>query len=248
MPKPRSLQPERENNLTFFDHLEELRKRILIILFFFGATWLLLFAFFNQFSLFQLFTAPLLRIKQNLFFQNLLEPFMVRMKISFVIGLILNIPVILFHLLKFIFPALRREEKNVLLSLMFLIVLLFFTGVFFAYKVMLPYSISFLIRFAGRDIKPLINLKEYINLYLGIMIATGMAFLFPVLILFLNRLKLVTYHILWKRLPEAVIVILVMAAVLTPPDVFSQILLTIPLFLLYFLSIGLAYLFRVPKA
>jgi sec-independent protein translocase protein TatC len=245
MQKSNRARAERTDNLTFFDHLEELRRRILFLLASVLVTSCFFFFLFNDLNLFRLFTAPLSRIHQKLYFQNLVDPFMARLKISLVLAVILNIPLLIYHALRFIFPALKQRERKTLLALLSSIVLLFFAGVFFADRVLLPYSIAFLIRFAGQELNPIIGLREYINLYIGLMIANGLIFLFPVLILFLSRMKLVTYQYLLRHIPEALVIILIVAAIITPTtDMVSQIILTIPLFLLYLISIGLAWLSR----
>lgn len=232
------------DNLPFIEHLEELRRRVLLLLLSCLITACFLFGFFNQLGIFRIFTAPLSRINQKLYFQNLAEPLMVRVKISLVLSVILNLPLFLYHLLRFIFPALKRKEKKTVLGLLVSIIFLFFTGVFFADRILLPYSVSFLIRFAGKSINPIISLREYINLYLGLMVANGLIFLFPVLIFFLSRMKLVSHGFLIRHTGEAVLVILTVAAVLTPPDVVSQIFLAVPLLFLYLISAGLAWLNR----
>ncbi len=233
------------DRFSFVEHLEELRMRILKILFSVLILTLLIFSFFNQLKVDQFFIRPLKQIQQKLYFYNLLEPLLIRFKISFILGIIVSFPYVIFQTLQFIFPALKEKEKKVIILLLFFILFLFFSGVYFAYRIILPSAVYFLMKWAPPSITPILGLKEYINLYLGIILASGISFLFPVVILILAKVNLIHYKFLWKHVPEALIIILIVAAIITPsPDMVSQIFLTIPLFLLYLLSIGLAYFFR----
>ncbi len=241
--------PKREKvpvnkNPSFFDHLEELRKRILIILLSVFLSSFIIFFFFNKINIYNLFLNPLYSIQQKIYYYNLLEPFLTRVKISFILGIIINIPLLVFQITRFSFPGFKKQEKKMFFILISLIFILFTSGVIFSYKILLPNSINFLIKFAPVNIKPVLRLKEYIGLYLGITIASGLTFLFPILISFLTMVKLINYKFLLKHIPESIIIILIISALITPPDIFSQILLSLPLFLLYLISILFSFFLK----
>lgn len=245
MPKREKQSGKESKPLTFFDHLEELRQRIITVILILLTSSILIFLFFNHLSLYKYFLNPLNTINQKLYYHTLTEPFMVRVKISILMALILTSPAIIFHIIRFTFPALKTKEKKTIIILLCLIFLLFSSGVFFSYKVLIPQSIQFLEQFAPDEIPPLLHFKEYINLFFSITFASGLIFLFPILILFLTKIGIIDHKFLIKHLGESIIVILVISALITPPDYFSQILLSLPLFLLYLISLILSYILNI---
>ncbi|MBU1076510.1 MAG: twin-arginine translocase subunit TatC [Spirochaetes bacterium] len=244
MPARRKLPEKKSKSFSFFDHLEELRKRILFIVFSTILTSLVIFTLFNDLKIYDFFLKPLFSLNQKIYYYNLIEPFIVRVKISFILAALINTPVIIFQIVQFSFPALKHKEKNIFIILLFLITLFFSSGVLFSYKVLLPNSINFLIKFAPDTIKPVLRLKEYIELYLSLTFASGLIFLFPILISFLTKMGVVDYRFLIKHMRESIVGILIISAIITPPDVFSQLLLSLPLFILYLISLLFSFLIR----
>ncbi len=244
MPVKRKRPENESKQFSFFDHLDELRKKFLIIILFTFLTSLIIFFLFNKINIYNFFLKPLFTCGQKIYYYNLMEPLFVRVKISLIIGFIINMPLIIFQIMQFSFPALKEKEKNIFIIVLLLIIILFSCGVLFSYKILLPNSINFLTKFAPKTINPVLRLKEYISLYLSLTIASGLAFLTPILISFLTKLGLVDYKFLIKHIPESIIVILILSSIITPPDWVSQILLSVPLFLLYLISILFSYIIK----
>jgi sec-independent protein translocase protein TatC len=167
--------------------------------------------------------------------------FTAHIKISLIAGLILAFPYIFYEIWKFIKPALYLKELKKARGAVLFISILFFVGVLFGYFVICPMSINFLINYQVSDLAVNnIQLMSYISLVASICLASGIMFELPAIVLFLTNLGLLTPEFLKKYRRHSIIVILIVAAIITPPDVFSQILVTIPLLALYELSIGLS--------
>ncbi|HEY0046725.1 MAG TPA: twin-arginine translocase subunit TatC [Flavobacterium sp.] len=156
-------------------------------------------------------------------------------------GFILAFPYILYQLWNFIAPALYDKEKNNARSFIGIASVLFFLGVLFGYFVIVPMSVNFFATFSVSDvIKNEFNLQSYISMIKTSVIATGLFFELPVIIFFLAKLGLVTPEFLRKYRKYAIVIILIVAAIVTPPDVVSQIIVSIPMMIIYEASIYIA--------
>lgn len=164
--------------------------------------------------------------------------FMAHIKISIVCGFIIGFPYIVYEFWKFISPALYPKERKHARSAVLAISLLFFLGVMFGYFLIAPLSVNFLITYKTSDIVENIpQLSSYVSLVSSISFSGGVVFELPAIIYFLSKVGLVTPEFLKKYRRHAIIVLLIVAAIITPPDVFSQILVCIPLVILYEVSI-----------
>ena len=163
--------------------------------------------------------------------------FFVALKVSFFAGLLGALPFILYQLWLFIAPGLYNNEKKMVLPFVIGGSVMFLVGVMFAYYVVTPFGFQFLITFGSFLYTPLINIEDYVGFFTKIMMGFGIAFELPVFAYFLALLGLVTDRTLKDFFKYAVIIIFVVAALLTPPDVLTQLLMAIPLVLLYGLSI-----------
>jgi len=167
--------------------------------------------------------------------------FTAHIKISLIGGLVLSFPYIFYEFWKFIRPALYDNEQNVARGAVLALSSLFFIGVMFGYFIICPLSINFLNNY---QVSPLalnnIQLMSYVSLVASICLASGIIFELPVVVFFLSRIGLLTPEFLKKYRKHAIIVVLIIAAIITPPDVFSQTLVAIPLVLLYEISIGIS--------
>lgn len=165
---------------------------------------------------------------------NMAGQFSTHIKISLFAGFILAFPYIIFEFWRFISPALFPKEKKHARGAIFFISLLFNLGVLFGYFIIIPLSVHFLGNYAvSAQVTNQINLISYISTISSITLATGLVFELPVLILFLTRIGLVTPEFLRKYRKHALIVVLIISAIITPPDLFSQILVAFPLMILY---------------
>jgi len=163
--------------------------------------------------------------------------FFVAIKVSFFAGLLGALPFILYQLWLFIAPGLYNNEKKMVLPFVVGGSVMFFIGVMFAYYVVTPFGFQFLITFGSFLYTPLINIEDYVGFFTKILMGFGMAFELPVFAYFLALLGLVTDKTLIDFFRYAILIIFVVAALLTPPDVLTQLLMALPLIVLYGASI-----------
>jgi len=165
--------------------------------------------------------------------------FTTHIKISIIAGLIVASPYVFYEFWKFVRPALYTKERKAARGAVLAVSLLFFTGVMFGYLVICPLTINFLMNYRVSDMaQNNIKLMSYVSTVTGIGMATGVVFELPAVMYFLTRIGLVTPDFLKKYRKHAIVVVLILAAIITPsPDVFSQLLVAVPLFFLYEISI-----------
>lgn len=172
---------------------------------------------------------------------NMAGQFLAHIKISLISGIIVSFPYIIYEFWKFISPALYQKEKKHARGAVFAISLLFILGVGFGYFIISPLSINFLYNYTLSDqIDNQIRLMSYISIVASISLASGILFELPAIIYFLSKTGLVTPKFLKKYRRHALVIMLVMSAIITPPDIFSQILVCIPLVILYEISIRIS--------
>lgn len=236
---------------TFWDHLEELRKSIFRVLVFFICVAVALF-FCKDFLFDRLILAPsepdffLYRLIGLDFSMSLVNlevsaQFMIHMKVTFICALILSVPYLIYEIWRFIVPALYENEKKAVRWAFGLASFLFYIGLAVAYCVIFPFMLNF---FAGYQVSPDIpntfSLSSYISMITSTMLAFGLVFEFPAIIAALSSLGVVTRETLKEYRRHAVCIILVLAAVITPSgDPFTLMVVSVPLYLLYELSIVL---------
>jgi len=163
--------------------------------------------------------------------------FFVALKVAFFAGLMLALPVVLSQIWMFIAPGLYANEKKMILPFVFGGTLMFAVGVSFAYYVVTPFGFDFLITFGSFKFTPLINIEDYVGFFTKIMFGFGLAFELPVFAYFLGLLGLVDDRQMKSFFKYAVIIIFIVAALLTPPDILTQLLMAGPLIILYGISI-----------
>lgn len=202
-----------EKRLTVLEHLDELRQRLVVsvIALLIGSA-----AAFN-------FTPALLRLARNhiipgqrLYTSSVLEPFMVRFKLAFLLGFVIASPVIFYQILAFLTPALKRQEKKVLFPMVFFLVILFTAGAALGYYFVLPLGAKWLMNQGQGMVKPIINISNFINFVLLFIIGFGVAFETPLVLAILMRLGVVSRQALRKNWRFAYITILTIAAIATP--------------------------------
>lgn len=170
------------------------------------------------------------------------EAFMVRMKISLVLGLMAAFPFILFRVWSFVAPALFWGERRKVYPFMIVSSLLFYVGVLFCYVILIPIVIDFLLGFATDRLNPMISVSMYFAFVARMCFTFGIVFQLPVLIFLLSILGIVTPQFLLRQWRYAVLVIFVASAILTPPDPASQVLMALPIIVLYIGSVMVAFL------
>ena len=216
-------------------HLVELRKRLatsvaVVIVFAFVA-----FGFHSYIIDFA--KAPLMGVVQGDPFIGGIGIFFTALKISIFTGFIFSLPVVFWQLWLFIAPGLYDNEKKYVIPFVTISTLMFLLGVAFAYWIVIPLGFQFLWAFSGNLVNFLQTLDEYIGIFTKILFGFGVAFELPVILFFLGVLGLITDKALKDFFGYAVLIIFVVAAILTPPDVITQLLMAAPLILLYSISI-----------
>ena len=224
-----------DDKLPFTDHLDELRHRLIISLVGVGLGFAVSYGFSQQLLL--LLQRPM---PTRLVFIAPTEAFFVNLKVAFYAGLFLSVPLLLFQVWKFVAPGLYEHERRYSFPFLIISTILFLLGAIFAYAVILPIALHFLIAQGGELWQPNITLSNYLSFCMRLILAAGLVFEFPVLMYFLAKVGVVTPEFLVKNRKYAVLLAFVIAAILTPPDVFSQVLLAVPLFLLFEVSIFVA--------
>jgi sec-independent protein translocase protein TatC len=224
-----------DDKLPFTDHLDELRHRLIISVVGIGIGFAISYAFSQQILF--LLQRPM---PTRLVFIAPTEAFFVNLKVAFYAGLFLSVPLLLFQVWKFVAPGLYEHERRYSYPFLLISTALFLVGSIFAYVVLLPITLHFLIAQGGELWKPNITLSNYLSFCMRLILAAGLVFEFPVLMYFLAKVGVVTPEFLVKNRKYAVLAAFIISAVLTPPDVFSQILLAVPLFLLFEASIFVA--------
>lgn len=223
------MNKHRKDIMTVMEHLGELRLRMMIcIVAFVVAT---IFCFTQVDYIRYLLVSPGGGLK--LFFFSPPEAFMANMRLAAIAGLVLVIPVLIYELLAFIFPGLYRHEKKFLLGLTGGAVTLFIIGTLFAYFVVVRLIIHFFIQFETDRLTPLFSITDYISFIVNLIFVCGLFFQLPLVMWILGKLDLITAEVLKRNRKYALLIILIVATILTPPDVISQLLLAIPLQALY---------------
>ena len=221
-----------KNEGDFTDHLEELRGRMLIVLSFFLAAFLFLFFFSGK--LVGFLQAPLEGLGLSLYYFKPYEKFMTYMRIAFWGGVVLSLPLCILQASFFVYPALRKNEVRFFLFAILAAPLLFAAGSAFAYRAIAPLAFRFFLSFSpGDNVLPFWGFGEYTSFLFTLMVAAGLVFLLPLLLLILVGTGLVSTRTLSRLRPWIIMAIALAAALLTPPDVVSQILLGVPLYLLF---------------
>ncbi len=233
--------------MTFFEHLSELRKRIINSLYAIGIG-----AFIGVYispKVIRFINEPMLKaLKQagfesKLYYNHPAGALNLVITLGVYIGLVLASPWVLYQLWLFVAPALYKHERSAVTGFLFSTVFLFLSGIAFGYFVTLPYVLKFLVGFQqfGGSVAPLLSINEYFDLILMILLGLGLVFELPILIFFLSLFGIVTPQFLWKNFRYAILVIAVVAAIITPtPDAQTMLIFMLPMVLLYFVGIGVS--------
>ncbi|RPJ04365.1 MAG: twin-arginine translocase subunit TatC [Deltaproteobacteria bacterium] len=233
-----------EKKLPLTSHLQELRKRLVLSFIAIGVGFILCYAFSD--TLFAVIAKPLIKVMPTggtLVFTSVAEAFFTYMKVGFIGGLILVSPFVLYQVWAFVAPGLYQHERRYVIPFVLGGSFFFALGIFFAYSVALPYGFKFLLGFSTDFIKPFPSMKEYLSFTMKFLLAFGLVFEFPVVLVLLARIGVIDSKTLSRHRKYAILLIFVFAAVMTPPDLISQVLMALPLMALYELSILLSKVF-----
>jgi sec-independent protein translocase protein TatC len=242
-------ESEEGGQMTFFEHLVELRKRLINALIAVGIG-----AFIGVYVakyVIDFITRPILRafaiahLESKLIYTHPAGVFNLILSLGIYIGLVLASPVVLYQIWLFVAPALYKHERSAIAGFLFSTVFLFIGGIAFGYFVTLPYVLNFLMSFQSSslpNITPMITVNEYFDLTLMILLGFGLVFELPVLMFFLSLFGIVTPQFLWKNVRYAVAIIAVVAAIITPtPDAMTMLIFMAPMLGLYFVGMGVSW-------
>ena len=240
---------DEQEKIPFTAHLEELRKRLIVCFIAVGVGFVLSYGFKEK--LFQILTRPLISVMQTgdkLIFTGLPEAFFTYLKVALLSGIILSTPVIFYQFWIFVAPGLYEKEKRHMIPIVFLSTFFFVGGSFFGYFIVFPYGFKFFLGFASEIIRPLPSMREYLSFASKLLLAFGLVFELPLIITFLAKLGMVSVSFLKKNRKYALLLFFVGAAILTPPDVVTQVMMALPLIVLYEISIIGARIFGKKKS
>jgi len=244
---------EEELRMSFWIHLTELRKRIVYSVIAIGIGFVACFNFSEDIlgvlllpmnsTMTFLASFPFLHFEpnkttQDLYFTTLIEPIMSHLKIGFIAGIMLMVPVILYQVWMFISPGLLARERKYVSQFVFFATLFFYIGVLFCFFLLLPFAVQFLATYKTEHLKPIIKLADYIDFTLKFMLAAGAVFELPLLMIILGRMGIISPDILTKFRKYAFLVSFIIGALVTPtPDVFNMTLMSLPIYVLYEIGI-----------
>ena len=222
--------------MTLAAHFRELKSRIIYSALFFLAT--LIMGFFAAPYMHSIMTAPLLSSVDHaeLIYTGLSDGLAIQFRLAGLFAVLTSMPFVLFQVFKYVAPALKRTEKRLIIPLMILSPVLFVMGASFAYFLLLPLMFEFMAGLANPEIRLLPDMKNYLKFSIDILRAFGIAFQLPLFLVLLNRTGVVSRQWLMKSSRYMIVGIFVLAAVLTPPDLLSLVLLALPLLVLFFAS------------
>jgi len=235
------------SKMPLFQHLEELRTRLLICCLAVGIGFVVSYFFSSR--IFEILMMPWIRAMPagqpaKLIYTAPHEAFFVYMKVSFIAGTILGAPVILWQIWKFVAPGLYENEKRYMLPVILFSSFCFISGVLFGYFVVIPVAFRFFASFSSEYITPMLRTTEYLSFANKMLLSFGIAFEMPVFAFFLAKMGVLSADFLKRKRKWAIVLIFIAAAVLTPsPDVVSQLLMALPLLVLYEGSVWIVYFF-----
>ena len=231
---------DQEERSPFTEHLGELRDRLIHSFIAVGVGFVA--AYFFKEQLFDILTAPLVTAmaksgNAKLIFTGLPEAFFTYLKVALLAGIILATPVLFYEFWMFVSPGLYREEKKYILPIIILSLIFFIAGASFGYFIVFPYGFQFFLGFTTETIQAMPSMKEYLSFASKMLLAFGFVFELPLVLTFLSRMGLVTPAFLKKNRKYALLLFFVGAALITPPDVVTQVMMAMPLILLYEIGI-----------
>ena len=244
---------EEEMKMSFWGHLTELRKRIVYSVIAIGIGFIACFSYSEEIlgflllplnsamtfhAAFPFFHFEPNKTNQDLYFTTLTEPIMSHLKIGFIAGIMVMVPVILYQVWKFISPGLLPRERKYAGQFVFFATVSFFAGVLFCFFLLLPFAVQFLITYKTEHLKAIIKLSDYIDFTLKFMLGAGAVFELPLVMIILGRMGILSADVLSRFRKYAFLVSFIIGGIVTPtPDVFNMTLMSLPIYFLYELGI-----------
>ncbi len=232
--------------MGFLDHLEELRRRIIWSVLSVAAGFSVCYWWHDQ--IFTWMQKPIVfalknhNLPVNLVYTNPTDPFNMYLKVSLIVGVFVASPFVLYQVWAFIAPGLYKSERRYVGPFMISTVGLFMAGGYFAYKLVYPAALDFLIDYS-KQFTPMITINEYTSLFMTIVLGLGVIFEMPILVFFLALFGIVSPGWMWRNLRYSILVIFIIAAIITPTtDIMNMCIFAAPMVVLYLASIGVAYM------
>ena len=226
-------------------HIADLRKRLVISCLTIGVMFFVCFSFYEPILTWMMVPVEAVLPKNSqMVAVEIQETFFTALKVAFFAGFIISLPVIFWQLWLFLAPGLYDHEKKLVIPFVFFATLMFLMGSSFAYYVVVPVGFEFLVNFGSAVVTKLPSIGKYVGFFTKLLIGFGIAFELPVITFFLAKIGLVDDRMLKDFFRYAIILIFIVSALLTPPDVVSQLLMAGPLTLLYGVSIYIAKVFN----
>ena len=219
--------------LTLVEHLGELRKRIMIMAIATIIGALLSFRYIDLIIDYMIKPAG----KLEFIYLSPPELFMAQVKIAIVCGMVITSPINFMQIWLFVKPGLKKDERKYLLFALYMGIVFFLLGAVFAYFTIIPITIDFFTQMSGEKISPLFSFESYLSFVSSLLLSFGLVFELPMIVVLLTQLNLVSSKTFKKHRKIVILGIFVVAAILTPPDVVSQILMALPMVVLYEFSI-----------
>ena len=235
-----------EDRLTLVEHLDELRTRIVVCLVAFGVA--LGLCFWQNHLLLEIASGPLPSSHDKLITFGVAEPFTITLTVAVYGALILSLPVLIYQLYAYVLPAFSQSERRVVTPILVLAPLLFLAGVAFAYFVVMPPAVKFLLDFNNSQFNVQVRARDYYSFFSTTMLAGGVVFELPLAIVAVTRLGIVSVEQLSANRRYAYLLIAIVAAALPGVDPISMLIEMVPLLVLFELSILIARAFGSPKA
>ena len=235
------------SQMSFLEHLEELRWRLLksIIAIIFGGSFCFLFID----EIIQFLIAPIYNLSNSPDLQVLKVQgmFMIKWGVALLGGIVVAIPVLTYQLAKFIGPGLYNDEKKVMVPLVFFSYMAFLVGIVFAFYVLIPYSLEFFTSMGVIEVKNNFSINYYFSFITMLLLGSGVIFELPIVVFILSAIGLLTPAFMRHYRRHAIVVILVLSAFITPPDPISLVFISIPLAFLYEISICVSWMVNRSK-
>jgi len=232
---------------SFVSHLIELRNRLLYSMVAVGVVFAPLAYYSND--VYQLFAQPLMDVLPagaSMIATDIASPFLTPIKLALLVAVVIAVPFILYQIWAFVAPGLYRHERRLVAPLLVSSTVLFYTGMTFAYYVVFPVVFTFFVGTAPKGVAVMTDIKSYLDFVFTMFFAFGIAFEVPVALVLLVKMGAVDPESLAKKRPYVLLGVFVIAAILTPPDVFSQTFLAVPMYLLF--EVGLFVARRMRRA
>ena len=233
---------------SLISHLLELRDRLLYSVIAIAVVFGVLMAFVGSGEVYTLVAKPLMDVLPpgaNMVATEVASPFLTPIKLTLAVALVLTIPFLLYQLWAFVAPGLYKHERRLVLPLLVSSTLLFYGGMAFAYFVVFPMAFGFFVKALPPGVTMMTDIRQYLDFVFSMFFAFGIAFEVPVAVVLLARMGVINPETLAGKRPYVILWAFIVAAVLTPPDIFSQFFLAIPMIILF--EVGLFFARRMKR-